>query len=112
MGGVLDNSRSGHLTNSRTARRTVVSRSTARVSGRLSFGVERWHARLVIFGASRRDGRRNSDSRRSPPQISHPQCRGFFDSAVVVGAAEVLDERVPGADHPCAAETFQTAHRP
>jgi hypothetical protein len=42
----------------------------------------------------------------------HPQCRGLFDTEFVVAAAEVLHERVPGADHPRAAELFETAHRP
>jgi hypothetical protein len=30
----------------------------------------------------------------------------------VVAATEVLDERVPGTDHPCGAQLFQAAHRP
>jgi hypothetical protein len=30
----------------------------------------------------------------------------------VVAATEILDERVPGADYPCQAQPFQTAHRP
>jgi hypothetical protein len=42
----------------------------------------------------------------------HLQCRGLFDAEFVVAAAEVLHERVPGADHPRAAELFETAHRP
>jgi hypothetical protein len=29
-----------------------------------------------------------------------------------VSAAEILQERVPGADHPRQAESFQAAHRP
>ena len=28
-----------------------------------------------------------------------------------MAAADVLDERVPGADYPCAAELFEAAHR-
>jgi hypothetical protein len=31
----------------------------------------------------------------------HPQCRGFLDPEFVVTAAEVLDERMSCADHPC-----------
>jgi hypothetical protein len=42
----------------------------------------------------------------------HPQRRGFFDSEFVVAAADVLHERVSGADHPRAAELFQPSHRP
>ena len=42
----------------------------------------------------------------------HPQRCGFFDSEFVVAAAEVLDEGVPGADHSCAAESFEAAHWP
>ena len=42
----------------------------------------------------------------------HPQRCGFFDSEFVVAAADVLDKRVPGADHLCAAESCQAAHRP
>ena len=30
----------------------------------------------------------------------------------VVATTEVLDERVPGTDHPCRAQPFQAAHRP
>ncbi len=30
----------------------------------------------------------------------------------VVAATEILNECVPGADHPCRAESFQTTHRP
>jgi hypothetical protein len=36
----------------------------------------------------------------------------FLDSEFVVAAADVLHERVSGADHPCAAETCEAAHRP
>jgi hypothetical protein len=30
----------------------------------------------------------------------------------VVTATKILHERVPGTDHPCRAQPFQTAHRP
>jgi hypothetical protein len=30
----------------------------------------------------------------------------------IVAATEVMDERVPGTDHPCRAESFQAAHQP
>jgi hypothetical protein len=41
-----------------------------------------------------------------------PKVCFFFGPEFVVAAADVLDEGVPGADHPCAAETFEAAHRP
>jgi hypothetical protein len=34
-----------------------------------------------------------------------------FDPEFVMFAADVLDESVPGTDHFCAAELFETAHR-
>jgi len=37
---------------------------------------------------------------------------GSSKAEFVVAAAEVLHERVPGADHPCAAELFEATHRP
>jgi hypothetical protein len=42
----------------------------------------------------------------------HPQRRRFLGPEFVVSAAEVLDEGVPGSDHPCAAELCEAAHRP
>jgi hypothetical protein len=41
-----------------------------------------------------------------------PEVCYFPDSEFVVAAADVLDERVPGADHPGAAEMFEATHRP
>jgi hypothetical protein len=41
-----------------------------------------------------------------------PKVCFFFGPEFVVAAADVLDEGVSGADHPCAAETFEAAHRP
>ena len=42
-------------------------------------------------------------------QDSYVRC--FFGTEVVVSAADVLDERVPGAEHLCATELFEAAHR-
>lgn len=53
---------------------------------------------VVDPGWSDRPGQLGEGSRR-------PRRRGFFDSAFVVAAAKILDERMPGADHPRAAET-------
>ena len=41
-----------------------------------------------------------------------PEVCSFLGPEFVVAAADVLDEGVPGADHPCAAESFQAAHWP
>jgi hypothetical protein len=54
----------------------------------------------IVDPASDRQGQLGEGSR-------HLRCRGFFDSEFVVSAAEVLHERVPGADHPRAAELFE-----
>ena len=62
-------------------------------------------ARSLILGWSDRQDQLVEGSR-------HPWRRVFFDSEFVVTAAEVLDERVSGADHPRAVETFETAHWP
>jgi len=41
-----------------------------------------------------------------------PEVCYVLNSEFVVAAPEVLHERVPGADHPCAAELFEPSHRP
>jgi len=41
-----------------------------------------------------------------------PEVCYFLGPEFVVSAADVLHECVPGADHACAAELFQAAHRP
>ena len=40
-----------------------------------------------------------------------PEVDCFLDAEFVVSVADVLDESVPSADHLCAAELFETAHR-
>jgi hypothetical protein len=53
---------------------------------------------------------------RSPGQLvegsQDPQVYRFLGPEFVVAAAEVLHKGVASADHPCAAESFQAAHRP
>jgi hypothetical protein len=51
----------------------------------------------------------------SVSSLKAARTRRFATSSVpssIVAAADVLDEGVPGADHPCATETFEAAHRP
>ena len=41
-----------------------------------------------------------------------PEVYYFLSSKFVVSAADILDERVPGSDHSCAAKLFEATHRP
>jgi hypothetical protein len=41
-----------------------------------------------------------------------PEVYYFLSPKFVVSAADILDERVPGSDHSCAAKLFEATHRP
>jgi hypothetical protein len=40
-----------------------------------------------------------------------PEVYCFLSPKFVVSAADILDERVPGSDHSCAAKLFEATHR-
>ena len=52
-------------------------------------------------------GPRSDDEGEFGEDRTEPMAQVDIDTEFIVAAAEVLDERVPGTDHPCRAEPFQ-----